>query len=130
MLLGQIDAQPTLPVRDLKAARRFYEEVLELEPVGPADPNGVQGYRAGRTVVLVYQSSFAGTNQATAVTWSLGDRFDQVVRELKAKGVSFEAYDIPGTREEDGVHVAENGMKIAWFKDPDGNIINIGGYPA
>jgi hypothetical protein len=46
------------------------------------------------------------------------------VRELKAKGVTFEHYNMPDTTREDDIHVAGN-MKVAWFKDPDGNILNI-----
>jgi hypothetical protein len=46
------------------------------------------------------------------------------VRELKAKGVAFEHYDLPGLKVEGDVHVGED-MRIAWFKDPDGNILSI-----
>jgi hypothetical protein len=47
-----------------------------------------------------------------------------VVQELKAKGVTFEHYNMPDVTREDDIHVAGN-MKVAWFKDPDGNILNI-----
>jgi catechol 2,3-dioxygenase-like lactoylglutathione lyase family enzyme len=54
----------------------------------------------------------------------VGDDVERVVRELKAKGVTFEHYDLPDTRREGDVHIGGH-MKIAWFKDPDGNILNI-----
>jgi hypothetical protein len=58
------------------------------------------------------------------VTWEVGDKVDQMARELKAKGVSFEHYDMPGLRLDGDVHVGD-GMRVAWFKDPDGNILSI-----
>jgi catechol 2,3-dioxygenase-like lactoylglutathione lyase family enzyme len=129
MLFSNIDAQPNLPVKDLEAARRFYEGVLELEPAGPAEQPGVQGYKAGSVTLLVYESAHAGTNKATAVSFPLGGGFDEAVEELRAKGVAFERYDMfEGSEEEGGVYTTSGGMKVAWFKDPDGNIINIGNY--
>ena len=71
----------------------------------------------------VYRSDFAGTNEATAVTWEVDD-IEAEVASLKGKGIFFEHYDMPGLALEGDVHVGE-GMKIAWFKDPDGNILNI-----
>lgn len=126
MTLAEIDAQPTVAVTNLHKARAFYGEVLGLKPVGPDMPT-VQTYLAGRTVIVVYESQFAGTNRATAVTWPLGSRFDEALAELQAKGVSFEHYDMPGLTRVGDVHVA-GGMKLAWFKDPDGNVMHIGNY--
>jgi catechol 2,3-dioxygenase-like lactoylglutathione lyase family enzyme len=126
MIIAGVDAQPTVAVKSLDKAKAFYGDVLGLRPVGPARPP-VQTYLAGRTVIVVYESRFAGTNQATAITWPLGSGFDQAVAELKAKGVSFEHYDMPGVTRTGDVHEA-GGMKLAWFKDPDGNIIHIGNY--
>jgi hypothetical protein len=54
----------------------------------------------------------------------VGDDVEGVVRALKAKGVTFEHYDMPGMSREGDIHVGGN-MKVAWFKDPDGNILNI-----
>jgi len=126
MIIAEIDAQPTVAVKSLAEAKVFYGEVLGLRPVGPNMPT-VQTYLAGRTVLVVYESRFAGTNQATAVTWPLGSRFDQAFAELQAKGVRFEHYDMPGVTRTGDLHEA-GGMKLAWFKDPDGNIIHIGNY--
>ena len=126
MIIADIDAQPTVAVKNLDKAKAFYGDVLGLKPVGPGMPP-VQTYLAGRTVIVVYESQFAGTNQATAITWPLGSRFDQAVGELKAKGVAFEHYDMPGVTRNGDVHEV-SGMKLAWFKDPDGNIIHIGNY--
>ena len=123
-MLGQADAAANLAVSDLGRARRFYEDVLGLEPVQEEDGELV-AYRSGASTLNVYRSEFAGTNKATAVTWDVDD-IDAAVRELKAKGVTFEHYDMPGLKQQGDLHVAEDGkMRIAWFKDPDGNILNL-----
>ena len=73
---------------------------------------------------MVYQSQFAGSNKATAATWVVGDALKDIVRALKAKGVAFEHYDLPRTTREGDVHVSGK-TRVAWFKDPDGNILSI-----
>jgi catechol 2,3-dioxygenase-like lactoylglutathione lyase family enzyme len=126
MIIADVDAQPTVAVKNLERAKAFYGEVLGLKPVGP-EMGPVQAYLAGRTVIVVYESQFAGTNQATAITWPVGSRFDDAIGELKAKGVKFEHYDMPGVNRTGDVHEA-GGLKLAWFKDPDGNIIHMGSF--
>jgi catechol 2,3-dioxygenase-like lactoylglutathione lyase family enzyme len=126
MVIAEIDAQPTLAVKSLDRAKAFYGGVLGLKPVGP-NMGAVQCYLAGRTVIVVYESQFAGTNQGTAITWPVGNRFDEAIAELQAKGVAFEHYDMPGVTRNGDVHEA-GGMKLAWIKDPDGNIIHIGNF--
>jgi hypothetical protein len=73
--------------------------------------------------VLVYRSQFAGTNKATSATWMVDD-VDSLAPELKAKGAKFERYDFPGMTVEGDVHVG-GGARVAWFKDPDGNILSL-----
>ena len=126
MLLADIDPQPTVAVKDLDKAKAFYGGVLEFEPLG-AETMGVQLYRAGRTVIVVYQSPFAGTNKATAMTWGVGELFDSVMTELEGKGVVFEHYDMPNVIRDGNVHRA-GGAGLAWFKDPDGNIIHLNSF--
>ena len=122
-VLGESDAVANLAVRDLKLAGHFYEQVLGFEPVG-REGDELIVYRSGRTVFNVYRSQYAGTNRATALTWAVGDRIESVVEALRGKGIVFEHYDLPGLRREGDLHVAGD-MKIAWFKDPDGNILNV-----
>ena len=126
-MLGDTDAVATVAVKDIKAARKFYESTLGLTPL-PSQQAGVVMYRAGKSKVLVYQSQYAGTNQSTAVTWGLssGDEVEPLVSALKAKGVVFEHYDFPGLTRKGDVHIAGK-LKNAWFKDPDGNIHSIVG---
>jgi len=122
-MLRDTDAIANLAVKDLTRAKEFYEGVLGFEPVG-REGDEVIVYRSGKTTFNVYRSKEAGTNKATAVTWAVGDKVHDVVQALKAKGVTFEHYDMPGLTLEGDVHVGY-GMHVAWFKDPDGNILNI-----
>ncbi|WP_447779276.1 VOC family protein [Variovorax boronicumulans] len=122
-MLGNIDAVANLAVKDMTVARRFYEDTLGLAQVD-SEGDEVVVYQSGNTRVQVYRSSFAGTNQATAVSWQVGVDIERLVAALKAKGVRFEHYDMPETKREGDLHVAD-GMKMAWFKDPDGNILHL-----
>jgi catechol 2,3-dioxygenase-like lactoylglutathione lyase family enzyme len=121
MLRGK-DAGATLAVSDLQRARDFYENTLGLARV-QEQPGGIL-YKSGNSVVLVYPSEYAGTNKATAAAWAVGDDFDAIVEELRSKGVSFEHYELPDTTREGDVHIADD-FKAVWFKDPDGNILNL-----
>ena len=66
----------------------------------------------------------AGSNKANAVTWEMGGDLEETVSSLRSKGVTFEQYDIPGMTWRDGIHEAGD-TKLAWFKDPDGNILHL-----
>jgi catechol 2,3-dioxygenase-like lactoylglutathione lyase family enzyme len=122
-MLGNKDAAANIAVRTMKTARKFYEGILGLKPASTQGEELV-AYRSGSSTILVYRSDYAGTNKATALTWTVGDEVEVIARALKAKGVSFEHYDMPGMTLKGDVHVGP-AMKIAWFKDPDGNILNI-----
>lgn len=121
-MLGDSDAIATIAVRNLETARKFYLGMLGLQPGRGSEP-GVLTCRSGTSNVLVYESQYAGTNKATAATWAVPD-VDAVARELRAKGVAFEHYDLPGTTRSGDVHVSGR-TRVAWFKDPDGNILSI-----
>jgi catechol 2,3-dioxygenase-like lactoylglutathione lyase family enzyme len=121
-MLRDMDAVATLAVKDLDAAGRFYEKTLGLSRAGDPDEDSLV-FESGDTTINVYRSNFAGTNKATALTWAVDD-VEDVVRTLKSKGVRFEHYDLPETRREGDVHVSGD-LKVAWFKDPDGNILSV-----
>jgi catechol 2,3-dioxygenase-like lactoylglutathione lyase family enzyme len=122
-MLAEKDAAANLAVKDLKAAKKFYEGTLGLKPVGREGEHLI-AYRSGASTLLVYKSQYARTNKATAVTWTVGGELEEIVHALKTKGVAFEHYDLPGMTRKGDIHVAA-GMKAAWFKDPDGNILSI-----
>ncbi|MGH8177204.1 MAG: VOC family protein [Steroidobacter sp.] len=123
MLLADKNVVANLAVKNLATARKFYEDTLGLKQIG-AEGDELIVFRSGDSAINVYRSEYAGTNQATAVTWTVGDDVEGVVRELKAKGVKFEHYDMPGMTLKGDVHV-DGEMQVAWFKDPDGNILNV-----
>lgn len=123
-MLGAKDAIATIAVKKVEVAKRFYEGALGLKPMETQE-SGVLSYKSGNSMVLVYESQYAGTNQATAVTWGVArDEMKGMVQALKARGVSFEHYDFPNTTREGDVHVTGK-TRVAWFKDPDGNILSI-----
>ena len=110
-------------VSDLDGARRFYGESLGLTASDMDEPGGVLYDCGGATRLLVYESSFAGKNEATAASWQVDD-LEGEIAALEAKGIAFEEYDIPGI-ERDGVIHEMGGIRAAWFKDPEGNILNL-----
>lgn len=123
-MLGKQDAVATVAVRNLAAAKKFYEGALGLKAID-AEGDEVVVYETGSSRLNVYRSQFAGTNKATAVTWAVDD-VEGEVRTLKSKGVAFEHYDMPGLKLQGDLHVADGeDMKVAWFKDPDGNILSL-----
>jgi len=122
-MLRDTNAVATLAVKNLGEAAKFYEETLGLSRAGAEDDDEVIMFESGDTMINVYRSSYAGTNKATALTWTVDD-VEGVVRTLKAKGVRFEHYDLPDTKREGDVHVSGD-IKVAWFKDPAGNILSV-----
>ncbi len=127
-MLNGVNVQPMLPVKDLKVAEKFYEEKLGLERTG-GEPDAATVYGSGGATVSVYRSEFAGTNKGTAALWTVDD-VEATVKELKGKGVTFEHYDdLPGLSRTGDIHRAGD-IVVAWFKDPDGNILSIQNQPA
>jgi catechol 2,3-dioxygenase-like lactoylglutathione lyase family enzyme len=110
----------TVAVKNFASSRPFYEDKLGLTPSETGQPD-MAVYRCGNASLLVYQSDYAGSNQATAVTWMVGDDLAATVKGLKGKGIAFESYDFPDVVKEGDIHVFGS-LKTAWFKDPDGNI--------
>jgi catechol 2,3-dioxygenase-like lactoylglutathione lyase family enzyme len=122
-MLADKNAMATIPVKDVAAARKFYEGKLGFKEAHVEGPDVVT-YQSGNSTVLVYQSDFAGTNRATTATWGVGKEFDSILQNLQKAGVTFEHYEIPGGKVEGDVHRFGD-FKAAWFKDPDGNILHV-----
>ena len=126
-MLSEGKVLATIAVKDIAVGKAFYGEKLGLKQVDE-NPGGVTYESGAGSAVFVYQSSFAGTNQATCATWSVSD-IDAVVSTLKAQGITFEHYDMPGMTLEGDIHSwGDSGEKAAWFKDPDGNILNVASH--
>ncbi|MBN9326149.1 MAG: glyoxalase [Cellulomonas sp. 73-145] len=122
-MLGEFPAMPVLAVRDMDRARKFYQDDLGFSVLSEG-PEGVV-YRAGSGGFLVYSSQYAGTNQATAVSFMVGDAgFADEVAALRRHGIELMTFDAPEGSWTDGV-LDDGRMRSAWFSDPDGNILNI-----
>ncbi len=122
-MLGDKEAIATLAVKDLAAARKFYEGTLGLKPVDSQGDEAVS-YKSGSSKVIVYRSQYAGTNKATGASWLVGKDIEKIVQGLADRGVTFEHYDLPGLTLKGHIH-SSGDFKTAWFKDPDGNIISL-----
>lgn len=122
-MLGDKDAIATLAVKDIETARKFYQGKLGLEPANEDGEPTTLTFKSGNTRIFVYESQYAGTNQATAVNFLVGGDIDRIVQDLRGKGVTFEHYEgLPDTSLEGDVHVSGD-LRLAWLKDPDGNIL-------
>ena len=111
-----------IPVKDLQRARRFYEEKIGLKPVDIRE-GGVIYEFGSHTACFMYPTPNAGTSQASQAFWEVGD-VESEVAQLKAKGVKFEEYDMPGIKTVNGIATG-GGAKTAWFKDTEGNILAV-----
>jgi predicted enzyme related to lactoylglutathione lyase len=113
---------PYIPVTNVGRARKFYEEKLGLTPKEEY-AGGVIYECGGGSWVFMYPSAGAGTSKASTLFWAVDDVVAEV-RELKAGGVVFEEYDMPGIKMENSIARA-GGTKTAWSKDSEGNILAI-----
>ncbi len=111
-----------LPAQDVKRARAFYEQKLGLKPTTERE-GGVVYEFGGGTAAFLYPTPNAGTSKASQAFWQVED-VEREVAELKARGVEFEEYDMPGLKTKGGVATA-GGAKAAWFKDTEGNTLAI-----
>ena len=120
-MLGESRMTTMLPVLDLARARAFYEEKLGLAPVG-GRPDGKFLYRlAGGGLLALFPRGAPTRAEHTAVSFEVPD-VAAAVRALRAKGVAFQDYDLPGLKTVDAVCVLGS-EKAAWFLDPEGNTL-------
>jgi predicted enzyme related to lactoylglutathione lyase len=124
-MLRDTDITTLVAVRDLGEAMAFYEENLQL--VRTDESSGWAQYQSGTSDLIVYESQLGGTNKATTAAWTVND-VEETVRDLRAAGVSsFQRYDdLPGATRDGDIHNS-GAVKMAWFKDPSGNIFEING---
>ena len=120
-MLSTAPLRAYIPVSNLQRARKFYEEKVGLRP-GEEYGGGVI-YRCGGTEVFMYPTGNAGTSRASQAFWQVND-VEAEVAALKARGVVFEEYDMPGIKMKNSVATG-GGAKTAWFKDSEGNIMAV-----
>ena len=122
---------PTLPAADIERAKRWYQDKLGLRPSIELPGGAGLMYTAGGNPMgfILYESEFAGTAENTAVAWAV-ENIDVVIADLRSRGVKFEEYEDADYRTEKGIASDESGAKAAWFKDSEGNILNLTQLPA
>jgi predicted enzyme related to lactoylglutathione lyase len=110
-----------IPAKDVKRARRFYEQTIGLKAKGEVGDDMVI-YEFGKgTACFLYQTPNAGTSKASQAFWQVDD-IEREVAELKKRGVKFEEYDMPDMKPKNSIYTG-GGAKAAWFKDSEGNIL-------
>src|SRR5256885_3939657 len=122
MMLTNAPIIPYIPVANVARARKFYEGTLGL--TAKEEYAGGVIYECGKgSWVFMYPSAGAGTSKASTAFWAVDD-VEAEVAALKARGVVFEEYDMPGIKTENSIATG-GGAKTAWFKDSEGNIMAI-----
>jgi catechol 2,3-dioxygenase-like lactoylglutathione lyase family enzyme len=107
---------------DPAASRGFYEGTLGL-PLGPQDDHATVYDLGGATLRVTHIPGFAAAPHSV-LGWHVAD-IAAAVTELRAKGIAFTIYEGFG-QDELGIWTApDNGAKVAWFNDPDGNVLGL-----
>jgi predicted enzyme related to lactoylglutathione lyase len=121
IMLSNAPIRAYIPARDVARARSFYEQKIGLAP--KEEFAGGVIYECGGNEVFLYPTSNAGTSKASQAFWQVGD-VEAEVAALKARGVVFEEYDLPGVTMTNSIATG-GGASTAWFKDTEGNILAI-----
>jgi predicted enzyme related to lactoylglutathione lyase len=119
-MIADHPATAMIPAKDVDRAKRWYGEKLGLQP-SRSDEYGAAYQLAGGTNAFLYKSDFAGTAQHTLLSFSC-ENLEADMADLRAKGVTFEEYDLPGLKTENGL-ATFGPVKNAWVKDSEGNIL-------
>jgi catechol 2,3-dioxygenase-like lactoylglutathione lyase family enzyme len=129
-MLGNGRVASRLPAQNLERARAWYAEKLGLEPV--EEREGGLRYVCAAGEFALFQSAGSASGDHTQMGWEVED-IEATVRELRARGVVFEEYDVPGLETVDGIAEIEgnypskgSGERGAWFRDSEGNMLGIG----
>ena len=109
---------------DSERSRIFYENTLGLKLV--SDEEYAIVFDANGITLRIQKVRDVAPIPYTALGWHVTD-IEKLVEELSGRGVSFEIYDGFGQTDQ-GVMTFPNGAKVAWFKDPDGNLLSLDQY--
>ena len=130
-MLKRSDVAARLPAQDLARAKSFYRDKLGLTPIEER-PGGLR-YQCGNGWFSLFESAGVPSGNHTQLAWEVDD-VDATVAQLRARGVVFEEYDLPGLKTVNGIaevagHYPSHGgvgEKAAWFRDSEGNLLGIG----
>jgi len=116
-----------IPVSDIERGIEFYGQTLGLGTPERDDISDNPGARfpIGGGELYVYKSVGAGQSKHTLCAFEVDD-IEGEVDDLRGRGVAIEEYDMPGMKTENGILEIGPGIKAAFFKDPDGNILGLG----
>jgi catechol 2,3-dioxygenase-like lactoylglutathione lyase family enzyme len=123
-MLESSEIAAVVPVSDIDKACEFYGDKLGLRLDVRRDDlpqNREAEFRAADGTLVVYESVGAGKSRATVAAFRVAD-IDATVAALRERGVTFEEYDMPDLKTQNGI-VTMGDLRAAWAKDPDGNII-------
>jgi catechol 2,3-dioxygenase-like lactoylglutathione lyase family enzyme len=120
-MLGSAKIVAFAPTRDAEKAQKFYEGVLGLKLVSK-DKFALE-FDANGTMLRVASVPKYEPHPFTILGWGVRD-IAKTVKAMSAKGVEFQQYGMPG-QGESGIWTSPSGAKVAWFKDPDGNVLSV-----
>jgi catechol 2,3-dioxygenase-like lactoylglutathione lyase family enzyme len=120
-MLGSTKIMAFVPTRDFARARSFYEGVLGLRFV--SEDGFALVLDADGIMLRVSKVPKFEPQPFTILGWEVSD-IENAVSGLQERGLGFEKYGIRG-QDECGIWTAPDGSKVAWFKDPDGNILSL-----
>jgi catechol 2,3-dioxygenase-like lactoylglutathione lyase family enzyme len=124
-MLGSNGVVAFVPTRDSAKARAFYEGVLGLKFIH--DDGFALVLDGNGTKIRVAKVADYKPAQFTILGWEVSG-IGKVVADLMEKGIRFEQFGLPGQNEQ-GIWTAPGGAQVAWFKDPDGNILSVSEHP-
>jgi catechol 2,3-dioxygenase-like lactoylglutathione lyase family enzyme len=129
-MLDNARVSTRIPAQDLARARAFYAEKLGLEPAEEREGGLLYVCAAGE--FGLFESAGSASGDHTQMAFEVDD-IETTVREMRARGVVFEEYDLPGLKTVDGIADIEGnypskgkGERAAWFRDSEGNMFGIG----
>jgi catechol 2,3-dioxygenase-like lactoylglutathione lyase family enzyme len=124
-MISEAEVMGFIPTTDAVRARAFYEDVLGLGVVSD-DPFALV-LESNGTFIRIAKLDELTPAPYTILGWRVND-IESEVQTLHARGVTFTRY--PGMAQTDlGVWTAPGGAKIAWFRDPDGNVLSLSQHP-
>ena len=123
-MLSNSKVEANIPAGDLARARDFYADKLGLTPTEEFGGEALAYRTTGGTSFNIYRTEFAGQAGHTIAQWHVDD-IESEVHDLKAKGIAFEVYDLPGVSWDGEIATLEGMGRAAWFKDSEGNTMCI-----
>lgn len=123
-MLGSTNIVAFIPIKDAEKARAFYEGVLGLRF---ANEDGFAlVFEANGIMIRAAKMKDFTPAQFTILGWEVSSIGD-IVRALQSRGVHFENFGFL-KQDELGIWTSPAGARVAWFKDPDGNLLSVSEY--